>query len=52
MKRVECPVCGRVFEPEDLHKPFRCPRCGSLLHWRGIGVEVLYTAEELVGERG
>ena len=52
MEQVACPVCHRIFVVEDIHRPFRCPYCGSLLDmappdWKP---RVLMRFEDMMGD--
>ena len=48
MPIVKCPVCGRVFEIEDIHRPIWCSRCGTLFEvWMTSARVLLRVADEI-----
>jgi len=49
---VRCPECGKGFVVEDLHRPFRCPRCGALLDYEAALEKVfaILRAEDMIGD--
>ncbi|MBO8180300.1 MAG: hypothetical protein H0Z19_07450 [Archaeoglobus sp.] len=52
---LTCPHCRKRFAVEDIHRPFRCPKCGAVLAVEPPDFKpvVLYTPAELAsGERG
>jgi len=46
--KITCPHCHFVFEEADPHRPFRCPKCGSLLGLNPTGVHLIMSIEEML----
>ena len=51
-REVKCPVCGRVFEIEDIHRPIYCSRCGTLFEIWFRSARVLLSVSDEVDKGG